>query len=32
MFRGRLSTHPSTAQRIAALEAETYIKRLPLRG
>ena len=35
MFRGRtsslLSTHPSFADRIAALEAETYIRRLPYR-
>ncbi|MGE0854387.1 MAG: M48 family metalloprotease [Hyphomicrobiaceae bacterium] len=30
MFRGVvLSTHPSTANRIAALEDETYIRRLP---
>jgi heat shock protein HtpX len=36
MFRGRtsslLSTHPSFADRIAALEQETYIKRLPLKN
>jgi heat shock protein HtpX len=32
MFRGNpLSTHPSMAQRIAALQAETYLKRLPLK-
>ena len=32
MFRGRaLSTHPSTAQRIGALEAETYLKQLPIK-
>lgn len=33
MFRGRavtlFSTHPKTSQRIAALEAETYLRRLP---
>lgn len=32
MFRGTLSTHPTMAQRIAALENETYIKRLPVRA
>lgn len=31
MFRGSLSTHPTIAQRVAALEAETYLKRLPTR-
>ncbi len=29
MFRGTLSTHPTMAQRIDALERETYIQRLP---
>ncbi len=33
MFRGKpFSTHPSTAARIAALEQETYLRRLPLRA
>lgn len=33
MFRGNpFSTHPSTAARIAALEQETYLRRLPLRA
>ena len=32
MFRGKLlSTHPSFEQRIAALEAETYLRRLPVK-
>lgn len=36
MFRGKVnalfSTHPQTSDRIAALEAETYLRRLPRRG
>lgn len=32
MFRGTLSTHPTMAQRIDALERETYIQRLPRRA
>lgn len=32
MFRGRaLATHPTTADRIRALQQETYIRRLPLK-
>jgi heat shock protein HtpX len=32
MFRGTLSTHPTMAQRIAALESEAYIRKLPRRS
>lgn len=32
MFRGTLSTHPTMAQRIDALERESYIQRLPRRA
>jgi heat shock protein HtpX len=31
MFHTSLSTHPSTAQRIRALEQETYLRQLPMR-